>query len=56
MKRLMKNLSKRELKLDRITVRVLTAADLERVMGGEGPQTLGVGVCCTKGASMRLKE
>ena len=56
MKRAMKNLSKRELKLDRITVRILTAADLERVVGGEGPQTLAVGVCCTKGASLRQKE
>jgi hypothetical protein len=56
MKRAMKNLSKRDLKLDRITVRILTAADLERVVGGEGPQTLGMGVCCTKGDSMRQKE
>ena len=54
MKRAMKSLSKRNLKLDRITVRLLTTADLERVVGGEGPQTLGA--CCTKEESLRLKE
>jgi hypothetical protein len=41
-----------KLKLDRVIVRVLTPAELERVVAGEGTQTLAW--CCTKEESARL--